>query len=190
MVPRAASISSAMRRPSGNRKYNQIAWLMISAGKRWPAYGERAGVAIPLGYLAHSATASPSARNLTVPFHQIDQNRTAPSCSTRQISTTCRRCCFPASRRSWTPARRHPARSAADGKERLFDLSTSSSNYRVECNHSCEQQEYARYSPLTARNRVRRHRQRLSKLHRHEVRRCYVIDKLERCKPSLVDWPR
>src|SRR3954453_6591838 len=67
MMPRAASISSTMRRPSGNRKYSQIAWLMISAGKRWPAYGERAGVAIPLGYLAQSATASPSARNLTVP---------------------------------------------------------------------------------------------------------------------------
>src|SRR4051812_26262450 len=70
MMPRAASSSSTMRRPSGNRKYNQIAWLMISAGKRWPAYGERAGVAIPLGYPAHSATASPSARNLTVPHHQ------------------------------------------------------------------------------------------------------------------------
>jgi transposase len=68
MMPRAASISSTMRRPSGNRKYSQIAWLMISAGKRWPAYGERAGVAIPLGYPAHSATASPSARNLTVPL--------------------------------------------------------------------------------------------------------------------------
>src|SRR5215218_7408626 len=67
MIPRAASISSTMRRPSGNRKYSQIAWLMISAGKRWPAYGERAGVVIPLGYPAHSATASPSARNLTVP---------------------------------------------------------------------------------------------------------------------------
>src|SRR4051794_12265220 len=40
---------------------------MISGGKRWPAYGERAGVVIPLGYPAHSATASPSARNLTVP---------------------------------------------------------------------------------------------------------------------------
>src|SRR3954454_5600654 len=68
MMPRAASISSTMRRPSGNRKYSQIAWLMISAGKRWPAYGERAGVAIPLGYPAHSAPASPSARNLTVPL--------------------------------------------------------------------------------------------------------------------------
>src|SRR3954454_3588725 len=67
MMPRAANISSTMRRPSGNRKYSQIAWLMISAGKRWPAYGERAGVAIPLGYPARSATASPSARNLTVP---------------------------------------------------------------------------------------------------------------------------
>src|SRR5215216_621485 len=67
MTPRAANISSTMRRPSGNRKYSQIAWLMISAGKRWPAYGERAGVVIPLGYPAHSATASPSARNLTVP---------------------------------------------------------------------------------------------------------------------------
>src|SRR4051794_35582054 len=71
MMPRAASISSAMRRPSGNRKYSQIAWLMISAGKRWTAYGERAGVAIPLGYPAHSATASPSARNLTVPAEHL-----------------------------------------------------------------------------------------------------------------------
>ena len=36
-MPRAASISSTMRRLSGNRKYSQTAWLMISAGKRWPA---------------------------------------------------------------------------------------------------------------------------------------------------------
>jgi hypothetical protein len=40
---------------------------MISAGKRWPAYRERADVVIPLGYPAYSATASPSARNLALP---------------------------------------------------------------------------------------------------------------------------
>jgi hypothetical protein len=37
MMPRAASISSTMRRLSGKRKYSQTAWLMTSAGKRWPA---------------------------------------------------------------------------------------------------------------------------------------------------------
>src|SRR3954453_10629021 len=74
MMPRAASISSTMRRPSGNRKGSQIAWLMISGGKRWPAYGERAGVVIPLGYPAHSATASPSARNLTVPLAELGRD--------------------------------------------------------------------------------------------------------------------
>jgi hypothetical protein len=37
MTPRAASTSSTMRMPSGKRKYNQIAWLMTSAGKRCPA---------------------------------------------------------------------------------------------------------------------------------------------------------
>src|SRR4051812_9831940 len=79
MMPRAASSSSTMRRLSGNRKYSQIAWLMISAGKRWPAYGERAGVAIPLGYPAHSATASPSARNLTVPLLEAALNQGAGS---------------------------------------------------------------------------------------------------------------
>ena len=31
----SASISSSMRRLSGNRKYNQTAWLITSAGKRW-----------------------------------------------------------------------------------------------------------------------------------------------------------
>ena len=36
-MPRAASISSTMRRLSGNRKYNQTAWLMTSAGNRYPA---------------------------------------------------------------------------------------------------------------------------------------------------------
>jgi hypothetical protein len=36
-MPRAASISSTMRRLSGKRKYNQTAWLMTSAGKRYPA---------------------------------------------------------------------------------------------------------------------------------------------------------
>src|SRR3954453_5154531 len=33
-IPRAASISSTMRRLSGNRKYSQTTWLMTSAGKR------------------------------------------------------------------------------------------------------------------------------------------------------------
>ena len=37
MMPRAASISSTMRKLSGKRKYSQTAWLMTSAGKRWPA---------------------------------------------------------------------------------------------------------------------------------------------------------
>jgi hypothetical protein len=36
-MPRAASISSTMRRLSGNRKYSQTAWLMTSAGNRYPA---------------------------------------------------------------------------------------------------------------------------------------------------------
>jgi hypothetical protein len=34
-MPRAASISSTMRRLRGNRKYSHTAWLMTSAGKRW-----------------------------------------------------------------------------------------------------------------------------------------------------------
>src|SRR3954453_22702035 len=51
---------------------------MISGGKRWPAYGERAGVVIPLGYPAHSATASPSARNLTVPLVRHRTERPGP----------------------------------------------------------------------------------------------------------------
>jgi hypothetical protein len=36
-MPRAASISSTMRRLSGTRKYSHVAWLMTSAGKRYPA---------------------------------------------------------------------------------------------------------------------------------------------------------
>lgn len=36
-MPRAASISSTMRKLSGKRKYTQTAWLMTSAGKRNPA---------------------------------------------------------------------------------------------------------------------------------------------------------
>ena len=36
-MPRAASISSTMRSPSGKRKYSHTAWLITSAGKRWPA---------------------------------------------------------------------------------------------------------------------------------------------------------
>jgi hypothetical protein len=31
-MPRSASISSTIRRLSGNRKYNQTAWLITSAG--------------------------------------------------------------------------------------------------------------------------------------------------------------
>jgi MFS family permease len=34
MMPRAASNSSTIRSPSGNRKYSQTAWLMISQGNR------------------------------------------------------------------------------------------------------------------------------------------------------------
>jgi IS30 family transposase len=48
-------------------------------------------------------------------------------------------------------------------------------------NHFREQREYAGYFPLTAQDRARQRRQRLSKLRRHEVLRHYVIDKLERC---------
>jgi hypothetical protein len=33
-MPRAASISSTMRRLSGKRKYSQTEWLMISGGNR------------------------------------------------------------------------------------------------------------------------------------------------------------
>jgi hypothetical protein len=33
-MPRAANISSTMRRLSGKRKYNHTAWLMTSAGNR------------------------------------------------------------------------------------------------------------------------------------------------------------
>ena len=36
-MPLAASISSTMRKLNGNRKYNQTAWLITSAGKRWRA---------------------------------------------------------------------------------------------------------------------------------------------------------
>jgi hypothetical protein len=32
MIPRAASNSSTIPNPSGNRKYSQTAWLMISQG--------------------------------------------------------------------------------------------------------------------------------------------------------------
>lgn len=47
-MPRAASISSTIRRPSGNRKYNQMAWLMTSAGKRW-----RANQGAWIGFIPH-----------------------------------------------------------------------------------------------------------------------------------------
>ncbi len=36
-MPRAASISSTMRKLSGKRKYSHTAWLMTSAGNRYPA---------------------------------------------------------------------------------------------------------------------------------------------------------
>jgi hypothetical protein len=36
-MPRAANISSTIRRLSGKRKYSQTAWLITSAGKRYPA---------------------------------------------------------------------------------------------------------------------------------------------------------
>ena len=36
-IPRAASISSTMRRLKGNRKYSHTTWLMTSAGNRWRA---------------------------------------------------------------------------------------------------------------------------------------------------------
>jgi IS30 family transposase len=48
-------------------------------------------------------------------------------------------------------------------------------------NHFREQREYTGYFPLTAQDRARQRRQRLSKLRRHEDLRRYVIDKLERC---------
>lgn len=51
----------------------------------------------------------------------------------------------------------------------------------VSRNHFREQREYAGYFPLTAQECARQRRQRLSKLHRQEILRCYVIDKLERC---------
>jgi hypothetical protein len=35
-MPRAASLSSIMRRLSGKRKYSHIAWLMIADGNREP----------------------------------------------------------------------------------------------------------------------------------------------------------
>src|SRR5262249_1343823 len=41
MMPRAASNSSTIRSPSGNRKYSQTAWLMISAGSPEPADAAR-----------------------------------------------------------------------------------------------------------------------------------------------------
>ena len=34
-IPRAANISSTIRRLEGNRKYSQTAWLITSGGKRW-----------------------------------------------------------------------------------------------------------------------------------------------------------
>ena len=48
-------------------------------------------------------------------------------------------------------------------------------------NHFREQREYAGYFPLTAQDCARQRRQRLSKLHRYEVLRRYIIDKLEHC---------
>ena len=34
-IPRAANLSSTIRRLKGNRKYSQTAWLITSGGKRW-----------------------------------------------------------------------------------------------------------------------------------------------------------
>ena len=51
----------------------------------------------------------------------------------------------------------------------------------VSRNYFREQREYAGYFPLTAQECARQRRQRLSKLHRHEVLRRYIIDKLEHC---------
>ena len=51
----------------------------------------------------------------------------------------------------------------------------------VSRNYFREQREYAGYFPLTAQECARQRRQRLSKLHRYEVLRHYIIDKLERC---------
>ena len=48
-------------------------------------------------------------------------------------------------------------------------------------NHFREQREYAGYYPLTAQDYAQQRRQRLSKLHQHEVLRHYIIDKLEHC---------
>ena len=63
----------------------------------------------------------------------------------------------------------------------------------VSRNHFREQREYAGYFPLTAQECARQRRQRLSKLHRHEVLRHYIIDKLEHCwSPEQIvgrgDW--
>src|SRR5271165_6653087 len=50
MMPRPASNSSTMRRPSGKRKYSHTAWLITSAGNRYPVQRARAGVVIPPDY--------------------------------------------------------------------------------------------------------------------------------------------
>src|SRR6476646_897263 len=58
---------------------------------------------------------------------------------------------------------------------------SSTIHREVSRNYFREQREYAGYFPLTAPECARQRRQRLSKLHRHEVLRWYIIDKLEHC---------
>src|SRR6516164_3317834 len=63
MMPRAASNSSTMRRPSGKRKYSHTACPMISAGNRYPV---RTGVVILPDYPPSPVVASAPR------FHQVD----------------------------------------------------------------------------------------------------------------------
>src|ERR1700730_2117695 len=59
-IPRAASISSTMRRLNGDRKYSHTAQLMISAGERVPAYIGSRGVLIPPVYTSNPAPTKPA----------------------------------------------------------------------------------------------------------------------------------
>ena len=67
------------------------------------------------------------------------------------------------------------------GIARQLGRHRSTIHREIHRNHFREQREYAGYFPLTAQERARQRRQRLSKLCRHEALRHYVIDKLERC---------
>ena len=67
------------------------------------------------------------------------------------------------------------------GIARQLGRHRSTIHREISRNHFREQREYAGYFPLTAQERARQRRQRLSKLRRHERLRHYVIDKLERC---------